>query len=190
MNLLKRIVGHKFLALIDYCQRVEAGISGRKLAQLKQLAQAFQEMPKVHHVGVATFSGSVMVLFYALLLSDIGLAVALKPVVGGWRIIAGFIVFALLVVALLGFDKRGALSLRLFLAVWSLLCVCNVLVAGWLLFAPFSWLSVGCWAGSSLLLWLARQVMNGPELTKLTQWRVSLRIARYRRLALTQSKRK
>lgn len=190
MNLLKRIVGRKFLALIDYCQKVEAGISGRKLAQLKQLAEDFQEMPKAYYVGVATYFGSVTVLFYALLLSDVGLAIALKPVVGGWGVIAGLVLCALLVVALLRFDKGCTLSLRLFLAVWSLLCVCNVLVAGWLLFASFSWLSVGCWAGSSLLLWLARQVMNGPELAKLTQWRVSLRISRNRRQALTQSKRK
>ena len=190
MNLLKHIIGRKFLALIDYCDKVEAGISGRKLAQLKQLAEAFQEMPKAYYIRVTTYFGSILVLFYTLLLSYVGLAIAFRTVTGGWGVIAGLVVFILLVVALSGADKGRARSLRLLLAVWSLLCVCNVLVAGWLLFASFSWLSVGCWAGSLLLLWLTRQVMNGPELTKLMQWRVSLRIAQYRRQALTQPRRK
>lgn len=190
MNLLKRIIGLKFLALVDYCDKVDAGISGRKLAQLKQLAEAFQEMPKAYYIRGTTYFGSILVLFYTLLLSYAGLAIAFRTVTDGWGVIAGLVVFVLLVVALSGADKGRALSLRLFLTVWSLLCVCNVLVAGWLLFASFSWLSVGCWGGSLLLLWLARQVMNGPELTKLIQWRVSLRIAHYRRQALTQPGRK
>jgi len=190
MNLLKRIIGLKVLALIDYCDKVDMGISGRKLAQLKALAEAFQEMPKAYYIRGTTYFASILVLFYTLLLSFAGLAIAFRTVTGGWGVIAGLVIFILLVVALSGAEKGRTLSLRLFLAVWSALCVCNLLVAGWLLFASFSWLSVGCWAGSLLLLWLTRQVMNGPELTKLVQWRASLRIAQYRRQALTQPRRK
>ncbi|SLJ97819.1 hypothetical protein SAMN03159434_10328 [Enterobacter sp. NFR05] len=190
MNLLKRIIGLKVLALIDYCDKVDMGISGRKLAQLKALAEAFQEMPKAYYIRGTTYFASILVLFYTLLLSYAGLAIAFRTVTGGWGVIAGLVIFILLVVALSGAEKGRTLSLRLFLAVWSALCVCNLLVAGWLLFASFSWLSFGCWAGSLLLLWLTRQVMNGPELTKLIQWRASLRIAQYRRQALTQPRRK
>ena len=114
MNLLKRIIGLKFLALIDYCDKVEAGISGRKLAQLKALAEAFQEMPKAYYIRGTTYFASILVLFYTLLLSYAGLAIAFRTVTGGWGVIAGLVIFILLVVALSGAEKGRTLSLRLF----------------------------------------------------------------------------
>jgi len=84
MNLLKRIIGLKFLALIDYCDKVDMGISGRKLAQLKALAEAFQEMPKAYYIRGTTYFASILVLFYTLLLSFAGLAIAFRTVTGGW----------------------------------------------------------------------------------------------------------
>lgn len=192
MSLLEKMAGARLLALINYCRGVDAGIAGRKLAELKLAAEAFTEMPKAYPAGRGgmTFYGSATVVFYALLLSYVCLAIAVKSVISGLGIIAGIGVFVLLIVALTGVEKGKTLSLKLFLAVWFLLSVCNVLVAGWLMFAPFSWLSLACWGGGFFLWWLARQVMNGPELTKLMQWRVSLKIMQFRRDALTQPKRK
>ncbi|MDU4155078.1 MAG: hypothetical protein E7H83_26505 [Enterobacteriaceae bacterium] len=62
MNLLKRIIGLKVLALIDYCDKVDMGISGRKLAQLKALAEAFQEMPKAYYIRGTTYFASILAL--------------------------------------------------------------------------------------------------------------------------------
>ncbi|MGP3592392.1 hypothetical protein [Vagococcus sp. WN89Y] len=187
MNLWQHIAGTDLLALIDYCQTVDEQIAGRKLARLKETAQRFREMPKAYYIGVATYFASAITLFYALLLSTLCLAIIQD---GGRAFIAGVTVFVLLAIALSGVTKARALSLRLFLSIWSLLCLYHLLMAGWLLFLPFSWLSLGLWTASGLLLWLARQIMNGPELTKLMQWRVSVKIAQFRRLALTQPKHK
>lgn len=192
MSLLEKMAGARLLALINYCRGVDAGIAGRKLAQLKLAAEAFREMPKDYPAGRGgtTFYGSVTVVFYALLLSYVCLALTVKTAIGGLGFIVGVAVFLILGLALIGIEKGRTLSLKLFLAVWLLLCVCNVPVAGWFLIAPFSAMSLAFWVSGIVLLWLVRKVMNGPELTKLMQWRVSLKIAQFRRQALTQSKRK
>lgn len=190
IKILKKAAGAGILALIDDCRSVDEKIAGRKLAQLKPVAAVVgeKEMPKAYYVGVTTYFGSALNLFYALFISYTCLAVAAKPLPGGWAIIAGLLLFVALTQASSGVTKGRTYCLRLFLAIWSVLSVCNVLVAGWLLFAPFSWLCLGTWAASTVLLWLARRSMNGSEMRKLMRWRVSLRAAQFRRQALTQPK--
>lgn len=189
---VKKAAGPGINALNDYCQHVDELIAGRKLAQLKPAAapRGHLEMPKASCAGATSYYGSVINLFYSFLISYICLAVAAKTLLGGWGVIAGFVLFILLTVANTGVTKGRAFCLRWFVATWFSLLLGNLLVAGWLLFAPNSWLSLSLWAVSAAFLWLARRVMNGQELNKLMKWRLSLRAAAFRRQALTQPKRK
>lgn len=192
IKMLKKAAGPGIIALIDYCRSVDEKIAGRKLSQLKPAAapRGHDEMPKAYSIGVASYFASVITLFYTFLISYICLAVAVKTLPGGWSVIAGFILFILLTLANSGVTKGRTFSLRWFVVTWFVLSVCNLLVAGWLIFASFSWLSFSLWGVSAFLLWLARLIMNGPELTKLMKWRVSLRAAAFRRQALTHPERK
>lgn len=184
------MAGPGMVALIDYCRSVDEKIAGRKLSQLKPVASVLREMPRIRHIGGNTYFASVVVLFYTLLISYICFAVTVRTLVGGCGVIAGFVLFTFLMVAMSGFTKGKTLSLKLFLAIWFVLTVCLILMTGWLLFAPFSWPDLLLWCACLVMLWLARRVMNGSELRKLMQWRVSLKAAQFRHQALTQPKRK
>lgn len=186
----RHIAGKKLLALIDDCQSVDEQIAKRKLAQLKEIAEAFRTMPKVYFIGVATYFASGVTLLYALLASYISLAIVVGRAIGIWVFIAGVVLFILLAVASSGVTTGKTYSLRLFLSLWFALLLSHFVVTVWLLFVPFSSVKLAFWSLSLLFLWLARKIMNGTELTMLMKWRVSLKIAQFRRLALTQPKHK